>query len=87
MAAQLSAAEAQLQQALGEQQQWEQLAEQVEADKSALLGRCPWATLEPSAEQVFAICMRENIPSCMAKTRLERTKYASPFSSLTRSKS
>ncbi|KEF40793.1 MAG: restriction endonuclease subunit R [Cyanobium sp. CACIAM 14] len=36
MAAQLSAAEAQLQQALGEQQQWEQLAEQVEADKAAL---------------------------------------------------
>jgi type I restriction enzyme R subunit len=33
---QLSAAEAQLQQALGEQQQWEQLAEQVEADKAAL---------------------------------------------------
>ncbi|MCP9841901.1 type I restriction-modification system endonuclease [Synechococcus sp. J7-Johnson] len=33
---QLSVAEAQLQQALGEQQQWEQLAEQVEADKAAL---------------------------------------------------
>ena len=36
MAEQLSAAEAQLQQALGEQQQWEQLAEQVETDKAAL---------------------------------------------------
>ena len=33
---QLSAAETQLQQALGEQQQWEQLAEQVEADKATL---------------------------------------------------
>jgi type I restriction enzyme R subunit len=33
---QLSAAEAQLQQALGEQQQWERLAEQVEADKATL---------------------------------------------------
>ena len=36
MAEQLSAAEAQLEQALGEQQLWEQLAEQVEADKAAL---------------------------------------------------
>ena len=36
IAQQLSAAEAQLEQALGEQQQWEQLAEQVEADKVAL---------------------------------------------------
>jgi type I restriction enzyme R subunit len=36
MAEQLSATEAQLQQALGEQQQWELLAEQVEADKASL---------------------------------------------------
>jgi len=36
LADQLSAAEAQLEQALGEQQQWEQLAEAAEADKAAL---------------------------------------------------
>ena len=36
IAQQLCAAEAQLEQALGEQQKWEQLAEQVEADKVAL---------------------------------------------------
>jgi type I restriction enzyme R subunit len=39
LADQLSAAEAQLEQALGEQQQWEQLAEAAEADKAALAAR------------------------------------------------
>jgi type I restriction enzyme R subunit len=52
MAEQLSTAEAQLEQALGEQQQWEQLAEQVEADKAALAAQLQ--TLQSTAAQQSA---------------------------------
>jgi len=51
---QLSAAEAQLQQALGEQQQWEQLAEQVEADKAALAAQLQ-ALQRAAAQQPTAV--------------------------------
>ena len=51
---QLSVAEAQLQQALGEQQQWEQLAEQVEADKAALAAQLQ-ALQSAAAQQPAAV--------------------------------
>ena len=53
---QLSAAETQLQQALGEQQQWEQLAEQVEADKATLAAQLQ-ALQNAASQQTPAVSM------------------------------
>ena len=53
---QLSAAETQLQQALGEQQQWEQLAEQVEADKATLEAQLQ-ALQNAASQQTPAVSM------------------------------